>query len=158
GYIEGKEYKIASEISGRVNAVNAEEGARVRAGDVLIELDHTLLDAQIAQAQAAVKTAAAQLLLVQNSARPSDLAAAQAALHAAQENYAKISAGANASDLAAAQAASQCRRFGGSPSRVECGAGKLRQSKTRSDARRAHALQNASGQCSSRAQSSPSGV
>ncbi|MCG3139448.1 MAG: hypothetical protein HDKAJFGB_00323 [Anaerolineae bacterium] len=105
GYIEGKEYKIASEISGRVNAVNAEEGARVRAGAVLIELDHALLDAQIAQAQAAVKTAAAQLMLVQNSARPSDLAAAQAALHAAQENYAKISAGANSSDLAAAQAA-----------------------------------------------------
>lgn len=105
GYIEGTEYKIASEISGRVSAVNADEGARVHAGDVLVELDHALLDAQIAQAQAAVKTAEAQLALVKNSARPSDTAAAQAALNAAKENYDKLAAGANISDLAAAQAA-----------------------------------------------------
>lgn len=105
GYIEGKEYKSASEISGRVSAVHADEGARVAAGDVLVELDHALLDAQIAQAQAAVQTAEAQLALVQNSARPSDVAAAQAALKAAKENFDKLKAGANVSDLAAAQAA-----------------------------------------------------
>lgn len=105
GYIEGKEYKITSELGARVQTVLVNEGARVQAGDVVLELDHTLLDAQIAQAQAAVKTAEAQLALVQNSARPSDVAAAQAALKAAQENFDKVSAGANASDLAAAQAA-----------------------------------------------------
>src|SRR5581483_4233401 len=105
GYIEGTEYQVTSEIAARVSAVNVDEGARVQAGQVLVELDHTLLDAQIAQAQAAVKTAEAQLALVQKSARPSDIAAAQAALKAAQENYDKLAAGANASDLAAAQAA-----------------------------------------------------
>lgn len=107
GYIEGDEYNIASEIAGRVSMIQSDEGARVQAGQALVELDTALLDAQIAQAQAAVKTAEAQLALVQNSTRPLDIAAAQAAFKAAQENYAKLKAGANASDLAAAQAALQ---------------------------------------------------
>jgi len=105
GYIEADEYKVVSEIAGRINAVHVDEGARVQQDQVVVELDHALLDAQIAQAQAAVKTAQAQLALIEKSARSSDVAAAQAALKAAQENFAKISAGANVSDLAAAQAA-----------------------------------------------------
>src|SRR5581483_8872513 len=100
GYIEGTEYQVTSEIAARVSAVNVDEGARVQAGQVLVELDHTLLDAQIAQAQAAVKTAEAQLALVQKSARPSDIAAAQAALKAAQENYDKVRKRPTADDLA----------------------------------------------------------
>ena len=107
GFIEGKEYKVASELSGRVSVVKVDEGARVTAGQLVIELDHALLDAQIAQAQAAVNTAQAQLNLVQTPARASDIAAAQAALNAAKENFEKLRAGANASDLTAAQAALQ---------------------------------------------------
>lgn len=105
GFIEAQEFKVASEIPGRVVVVNADEGAHVVSGQTLIELDHTLLDAQIAQAQAGVDTAQAQLNLVQNPARASDVAAAEAALNAAQENFDKVRGGANASDLAAAQAA-----------------------------------------------------
>lgn len=105
GFIEAQEYKVASEMPGRVRTVNVDEGARVTAGQTLIELDHALLDAQITQAQAAVDTAQAQLNLVQDPARASDVAAAQAALKAAQENYDKVRAGANESDLAAAQGA-----------------------------------------------------
>lgn len=107
GFIEGKNYKVTSEISGRVSTVAVEEGARVTAGQTLVELDHALLDAQIAQQQAAVNTAQAQLTLVQTPARASDVSAAQAALKAAQENYDKVSGGATASDLAAAQQAVQ---------------------------------------------------
>ncbi len=105
GFIEGQAYKVASEIPGRVSAVTVDEGTRVTAGQLLVELDHALLDAQIAQAQAAVNTAQAQLELVQHPARASDVAAAQAALKAAQENFSKVSGGATASDLAAAQTA-----------------------------------------------------
>lgn len=105
GFIEGKEYKVAAEIPGRVLSVAVDEGARVTAGQTLIELDHALLDAQIAQAQAGIDTAQAQLNLVQTPARASDIAAAQAALDAAEENFAKVSGGATASDLAAAQGA-----------------------------------------------------
>ncbi|MBI4672803.1 MAG: efflux RND transporter periplasmic adaptor subunit [Chloroflexi bacterium] len=105
GYIEADEYKVTSELSGRIGNILVDEGARVKIGQVLVELDHALLDAQIAQAQAAVKTAQAQRALIEKSARSSDVAAAQAALKAAQEAYAQVAAGAKASDLAAAQAA-----------------------------------------------------
>lgn len=105
GFIEGREYKVASEIAGRIRAVRVDEGDPVSAGQTLVELDTTLLDAQLAQAQAGVDTAQAQLTLLEKSARAADVEAAQAALTAAQENYDKLRAGANASDLAAAQAA-----------------------------------------------------
>ncbi len=105
GFIEGDEYQVASELAGRISVVNVQEGAAVQAGQVLIELDHALLDAQILQAQAAINTAQAQLALAQNPARTSDVTAAQAALNAAQENLDKVKSGATASDLAAAQAA-----------------------------------------------------
>lgn len=105
GFIEGEPYKIASEIAGRVTLVNVDEGAQVTAGQTLVELDHTLLDAQIAQAQSAVETAQAQLTLAQTPARASDVTAAQAAVSAAQENLDKVRGGATASDLAAAQGA-----------------------------------------------------
>lgn len=105
GFIEGDEYTVASELTGRISVVNVQEGAAVQQGQVLIELDHALLDAQIAQAQAAINTAQAQLALAQNPARASDVTAAQGALKAAQENLDKVTNGATASDLAAAQAA-----------------------------------------------------
>src|SRR5207247_522170 len=94
GFIEGEQYKIASEIAGRVTVVNVDEGAQVSAGETLVELDHTLLDAQIAQAQAAVETAQAQLTLAQTPARASDVTAAQAAVAAAQQNLDKVRGGA----------------------------------------------------------------
>ena len=106
GFIEGDEYKVASELAGRVNAINVTEGDRVMQGQTLIELDHALLDAQIAQTQAALITAQAQLKLVANSARTSDVAAAEAALKAAQENSAKVRGGATASPLTGVRSSS----------------------------------------------------
>lgn len=107
GFIEGKQIRVASELAGRVLEVKVQEGERVTAGQILIELDHTLLDAQIAQAQAAVETARTQLALVESGARAAEVAAAQAALQAAQENYDQVRRGATESDLAAVQAALQ---------------------------------------------------
>lgn len=105
GFIEGKDYKVASELQGRIAELTVNEGDHVSAGQVLARLDHQLLDSQIAQAQAAVDTAQAQLAVVKNSTRSSDVSSAQAALDAARQNYDKLKAGATASDLAAAQAA-----------------------------------------------------
>jgi RND family efflux transporter MFP subunit len=105
GFIEGDQVNVASEVSGRIAAIAVNEGDRVTAGQAIVQLDHSLLDAQIAQAQAAVNTAQAQLAQIQNGPRASDVTAAQAALAAAQQNYDKLRAGATASDLAAAQAA-----------------------------------------------------
>ena len=105
GFIEGDEVAIAVEVGGRVESLSAEEGDGVKAGQEIVRLDRALLDAQIAQSQAAVDTAKAQLAQIKNGPRASDVAAARAAVAAAQQNYDKLRGGATASDLAAAQAA-----------------------------------------------------
>jgi len=105
GFIEGDDVSIAAEISGRVQSIAADEGQNVQAGQAIVVLDHSLLDSQIAQAQAAVDTAQAQLKQLKDGASASDVSAAKAALTAAQQNYAKVRGGATASDLTAAQTA-----------------------------------------------------
>lgn len=105
GFIEGDQVNVASEVGGRIAAITVKEGDHVSAGQVILWLDHSLLDAQIAQSQAGVKTAQAQLVLLKSQPQPSDLQAAQAELEAAQQNYAKISGGATDADIAATRAA-----------------------------------------------------
>jgi len=80
GFIEGEEIAIAAEVGGRIQAITVEEGDRVTAGQELIRLDRTLLNAQIAQAQAAVETAKAQLAQVKAGARAEEIRQAEAAL------------------------------------------------------------------------------
>ena len=84
GTIEAVQINVASETGGRVTDVLAKEGERVTAGQTLVQLDDTLLQAQIEQAQTA-------------------LAAAQAQHEAAQANYDLLKAGAQADQIAAAQ-------------------------------------------------------
>ncbi len=105
GFIESDQVSITSEVSGRIVALNADEGTQVTAGQVIVELDPSLVNAQIAQAQAAVEGAKAQLAQLETPPRAADTIAAQAGLDAAQQNYDKLSAGGSAADLAAAQAA-----------------------------------------------------
>jgi HlyD family secretion protein len=67
---------IGSTITGRVQAVVVEEGARVRRGDVLLRLESDELVAALAQAVAAERQAAARLAGLRSTGRT----AAQAAL------------------------------------------------------------------------------
>ncbi len=100
GFIESDQINVTSELSGRIVSIAASGGDQVTAGQVIVQLDHSLLDAQIAQAQAAVDTAQAQLAQIKDGPRPSDVAAAQAALTAAQQNYDKVRAGPTADQIA----------------------------------------------------------
>src|SRR5512147_3093955 len=84
GTIEAVQINVASETGGRVTEVLAKEGDRVMAGQTLIQLDDTLLQAQIEQAQTA-------------------LVAAQAQREAAQASYDLLKAGAQSDQIAAAQ-------------------------------------------------------
>ncbi len=59
GTIEATDITLSPELAGRVAAVNAEEGDMVKAGDVLVQLDGALLQAQRAQALAALAAAQA---------------------------------------------------------------------------------------------------
>ncbi len=80
GYIEGDEVRIAAEVGGRIESIAVKEGDRVTAGQELVRIDRALLDAQLAQAQAAVAVATAQQAQVKAGARAEDVRQAETAL------------------------------------------------------------------------------
>ena len=61
GTVEAVESQIASVLSGRIEAVEAVEGAEVMEGDLLFRLDDELLKLQIDQAEAGLRAAKAGL-------------------------------------------------------------------------------------------------
>ena len=78
---------VGSTITGRVEAVRVTEGAPVRQGDVLVQLESDELRAALAQAQASAQQAQARLAGLRSSGRSAAEAAqaqAQAQLRAAQ--------------------------------------------------------------------------
>ncbi|HHW13811.1 MAG TPA: HlyD family efflux transporter periplasmic adaptor subunit [Firmicutes bacterium] len=97
GTIEATEIPVAAEVAGKVVRVEAEEGRRVAAGDVLVRLETTALAIQLEQAQAALKLAEARLAEARVGPRPSQVRQAEelarqaaAALDGAQKNYATV--------------------------------------------------------------------
>jgi|GEM_PF-251403 len=93
GLIRAQEVSISSQYSGRIREIAVQEGEFVRAGQPLIRLDTTAIDAQIEVARAAVALAEAGLAQARAGARPGQIAIAEAQL-----------AQAEAGRLAAAQA------------------------------------------------------
>ncbi len=97
---------LGFQSTGTVTEVLVKEGDSVVAGQVLARLDDRQLVLQVTNAEAALASAKARLLQVQQGdARPEDLASAQAAVASAQANFDKVSQGPTAADRAAAQAA-----------------------------------------------------
>jgi multidrug efflux pump subunit AcrA (membrane-fusion protein) len=86
GFIEAEEVTIAPELGGRVLDVSVKEGDDVKAGQVLVRLDGTLLGAQIASAQAGLDRARAELAQVQAGARPEQVRQAEAELARARSS------------------------------------------------------------------------
>ncbi len=80
GTVEAEEVAIVPEIAGRITDLHVKEGDTVKAGDILVQLDTAMLDAQIQQAQAAVATSNANLAQLTAGARPEDIEAAEGAL------------------------------------------------------------------------------
>ena len=99
GIIRADEVAIASEFGGRVAAMPVAEGDTVQAGQVLVQIDTSLLDAQIEAAQAQVDTAQAALALAKAGSRPGQIAVAEAQLRQAQA--ARAAASQAVSDLEA---------------------------------------------------------
>ena len=94
-----KRVPIVVEVIGQVLRVNVEVGDHVKAGDVLLQIDNTSLEAQRAQALAGVQAAQAQLDGLLLDADASDVEAAQAAINAAQSAYQKALDGPTQEDL-----------------------------------------------------------
>ncbi|MCU0494948.1 MAG: efflux RND transporter periplasmic adaptor subunit [Chloroflexaceae bacterium] len=84
GTIEAEEVLITAEIAGRVKRLTVDEGQSVSNGAVVAELDTALLEAQLAQARAAVALAAANLEQLQAGTRPEEIAMAEAQVAQAQ--------------------------------------------------------------------------
>jgi multidrug resistance efflux pump len=84
GTIEAEQVLVTAEITGRVKALFADEGQEVALGAPLAQIDTALLEAQLAQAQATVGIADANLALLKAGARDEELAQAEAAVAQAQ--------------------------------------------------------------------------
>jgi HlyD family secretion protein len=80
GTVESDDIIIAAEVPGRILALNVDEGAEVKAGDELVQLDTALIDGEAQQAQAALELAEANLAQVKAPARPEQIRAAEGAL------------------------------------------------------------------------------
>jgi multidrug resistance efflux pump len=103
GTIEATEINIVPELAGKVSVVNVAEGNAVQAGSLLIELDGALLQAQRAQAAAALAAAqtnydslkdgaAAEQLTAAVARAQKDLLDAQQALEALNDTAALVTA------------------------------------------------------------------
>ncbi len=84
GYIEADDVNVEAETKGRITRLLADEGDYVWAGQKLVELDTTLLEAEVAQAQAKIETAKAQLVRVEAGVRAEEIAKAEAAVAVAE--------------------------------------------------------------------------
>ncbi len=91
---------VAFKTGGRVVEILVHESDIIKQGTVLARLDDTIVQKQIAQAQAAVALSQKQLVQLRTGGTPEQIAAAQAALDAAQKNYDKVRAGPTADEIA----------------------------------------------------------
>lgn len=91
--------------SGTVQKINVKLGDRVKAGDVLAELDTADLQLQLRSAQVSMKNAQDTLAQTKNPNTEQDIANARATLASAQAAYDEVTAGASQADLAASEAA-----------------------------------------------------
>lgn len=99
-----REARLSLEVAGTVVDVPVSVGDRVRAGDVLVQLDTTALERAVANAELALAIQEANLRDLTNGASEADLASAQAAVASAQASLDKVKAGANPNDIQAARA------------------------------------------------------
>jgi multidrug efflux pump subunit AcrA (membrane-fusion protein) len=73
GFIEVRQVEVAPEVSGRIARLLVDEGDAVQEGDLLAEIDAALLDADMAEAEAAVRLAQAHLARVEAGARAEEI-------------------------------------------------------------------------------------
>lgn len=73
GTIEATDVTISSRTAGQIREIMVEEGATVKKNDIMMMIDHDLLDIQLRQAQAGVEQAEAQLNLLLAGPRKEDV-------------------------------------------------------------------------------------
>jgi HlyD family secretion protein len=91
--------------TGTIKDVKVQAGDRVKAGQVLAELDTSDLELQVQNAQLNVKLAQAKLAQAKNPNSAQDIASARAKIDAAQAQLNKLQTGPSQADVSAAQSA-----------------------------------------------------
>lgn len=86
GTIEAVNITLSSKTTGTVNKIHFKEGDRVNKGDLLIEINHDLLDIQLRQSEAGIELAYAQLKLLKSGARIEDIKQTEELLRQAKIN------------------------------------------------------------------------
>jgi HlyD family secretion protein len=94
GYVEGDFVDVAPEVSGRIVELAVRRGGEVKAGDLLFKIDDTEATAAVAQADAELARAQAQLANLKEGQRPPEIAVleaqiaeAEAALNKARRDF-----------------------------------------------------------------------
>jgi HlyD family secretion protein len=86
GTIESVNVTVSSKTAGQLKQLYFNEGDRVKKGDLLVEIDHDMLDIQLRQAEAGVDLANAQLQLLKSGARREDIKQSEELLKQAKIN------------------------------------------------------------------------
>jgi HlyD family secretion protein len=79
--------QVSSKVIGKVAWVGVEKGDRVKEGQVLVRLEDSEYQAQVAQARASLAVAKARLKELETGSRPQEIDAAKAAMQEAEANF-----------------------------------------------------------------------
>jgi HlyD family secretion protein len=109
GTIEADDIALGSEVGGRVVEVLAREGDAVEAHQVILRLDRDQLSAQRAETTAALQSAQAMLLELENGTRPEDIEEARARLAEREAILSRLLAGSRTEEIERARAELQAR-------------------------------------------------
>jgi HlyD family secretion protein len=100
GTIQADKIRIASVLGGRIAAVMVSKGQKVQAGETLVVLDSSQIEDKLAEMQAVVAAAEAELALVRAGPRVEEIAAAEGLLSLAKaQRDGAMSAWQNALDV-----------------------------------------------------------
>lgn len=87
GTIESTNVLISARNAGQVETIYYSEGQLISAGDTIMTIDHEALDFQLAQSEAGVQIAKAQLELMLKGARSEDIQQAEEMMKQSEINY-----------------------------------------------------------------------
>lgn len=88
--VASSEVQVMPKVSGRILSLFVEEGSRVNAGDIIAQIEHSELDAQILQSKAQLSIAQSNLQLLVNGPLKTQITQAQASVRQAEYNVAQI--------------------------------------------------------------------
>jgi len=86
GTIETTNVTVSSKSNGQIKIITVKEGDQVKAGDVLLEIDHEMLDIQLRQSEAGTEFSDAQLKLLKSGARKEDIRQSHESVNQAKTN------------------------------------------------------------------------